>query len=93
MATKEENYWMPLQNTVMDGEKYLSAAKPHLIVKKNEGSKIPILQEERKEVLIPYFRLALTINQIATKTFYKLSLLWTHHRKTWAKFEAKYGPP
>ena len=84
-ATKEE--LLDAIETVMDGEKYLSE-EAALIVKKNEGSKIPIITRREKEVL-SLISDGLTNNQIATKLFISITTVDTHRKNLLAKFEAK----
>ncbi|RAJ11337.1 response regulator [Arenibacter echinorum] len=84
-ATKEE--LLDAIETVMDGEKYLSE-EAALIVKKNVGSKIPIITRREKEVL-SLISEGLTNNQIATKLFISITTVDTHRKNLLAKFEAK----
>jgi len=84
-ATKEE--LLDAIETVMDSEKYLSE-EAALIVKKNEGSKIPIITRREKEVL-SLISDGLTNNQIATKLFISITTVDTHRKNLLAKFEAK----
>lgn len=84
-ATKEE--LLDAIETVMDGQKYLSE-EAALIVKKNVGSKIPIITRREKEVL-SLISEGLTNNQIATKLFISITTVDTHRKNLLAKFEAK----
>lgn len=84
-ATKEE--LLDAIETVMDGENYLSE-EAALIVKKNEGSKIPIITRREKEVL-SLISEGLTNNQIAIKLFISITTVDTHRKNLLAKFEAK----
>ncbi|HCO86479.1 MAG TPA: DNA-binding response regulator, partial [Arenibacter sp.] len=84
-ATKEE--LLDAIETVMEGEKYLSD-EAALIVKKNVGSKIPIITRREKEVL-SLISEGLTNNQIATKLFISITTVDTHRKNLLAKFEAK----
>ncbi len=80
-ATKEE--LLDAIETVMDGEKYFSE-EAALIVKKNEGSKIPIITRREKEVL-SLISEGLTNNQIATKLFISITTVDTHRKNLLAK--------
>lgn len=84
-ATKEE--LLDAIETVKDGQKYLSE-EAALIVKKNVGSKIPIITRREKEVL-SLISEGLTNNQIATKLFISITTVDTHRKNLLAKFEAK----
>lgn len=84
-ATKEE--LLDAIETVMEGEKYLSD-EAALIVKKNVGSKIPIITRREKEVL-SLISEGLTNNQIATKLFISITTVDSHRKNLLAKFEAK----
>ncbi|MCJ7468592.1 MAG: response regulator transcription factor [Maribacter sp.] len=72
---------------VMEGKKYLSE-EAAFIIKKNEGSKIPILTRREKEVLLLIAE-GMTNNEIATKLFISTTTVDTHRKNLLAKFEAK----
>lgn len=84
-ATREE--LIDAIETVMEGEKYLSE-EAALIIKKNEGSKIPIITRREKEVLLLISE-GLTNNEIATKLFISSTTVDTHRKNLLSKFEAK----
>jgi DNA-binding NarL/FixJ family response regulator len=84
-ATREE--LVDAIEYVMDGKKYLSD-EAALIIKKNEGSKIPILTRREKEVLLLISE-GMTNNEIATKLFISSTTVDTHRKNLLAKFEAK----
>lgn len=84
-ATKDE--LLDAIETVMTGKDYLSDDAA-LIVKRNEGSKIPIMTRREKEVL---FLIAegMTNHEIATKLFISTTTVDTHRKNLLSKFDAK----
>ncbi len=84
-ATREE--LVDAIETIMEGKTYLSD-EAALIIKKNEGSKIPILTRREKEVLMLISE-GMTNNKIATKLFISSTTVDTHRKNLLAKFEAK----
>ncbi len=84
-ATREE--LVDAIETIMEGKTYLSDEAAR-IIKKNEGSKIPILTRREKEVLMLISE-GMTNNKIATKLFISSTTVDTHRKNLLAKFEAK----
>jgi DNA-binding NarL/FixJ family response regulator len=84
-ATREE--LVDAIEYVMDGKIYLSD-EAALIIKKNEGSKIPILTRREKEVL-QLISEGMTNNGIASKLFISSTTVDTHRKNLLAKFEAR----
>ncbi|NNE75874.1 MAG: response regulator transcription factor, partial [Pricia sp.] len=84
-ATREELIYAI--EVVMEGQKYLSE-EASLIIKKNEGSNMPIITRREKEVLL-LISDGMTNNEIATKLFISITTVDSHRKNLLSKFEAR----
>jgi DNA-binding NarL/FixJ family response regulator len=84
-ATREE--LIEAIEAVMQGQKFLSN-EASATIKKNEGSKIPVLTRREKEVL-SLIAGGLTNHEIGEKLFISTSTVDTHRKNLLSKFEVK----